>query len=85
MIFTACNKAAEWKLLAKGFFKAVKLFEVFSCKLRRFNVMVIFTATTVRTGELYFTVYLLKKNSWHRRKNIGEKHQQIVTARHKKI
>ena len=46
---------------AKGFFKAVKLFEVFSCKLRRFNVMVIFTATTVRTGELYFTVLAQKK------------------------
>ena len=46
--------------------------------------MVIFTATTVRTGELYFTVHAQKKFLTEE-KNIGEKHQQIVMARHKKI
>ena len=50
--------------------------------------MVIFTATTVRTGELYFTLqYVLaqKKIPDTEEKNIGEKHQQIVMARHKKV
>ena len=47
--------------------------------------MVIFTATTVKTGELYFTVLAQKKIPDTEEKNIGEKHQQIVMARHKKI